>query len=132
MRISDWSSDVCSSDLISVLLALSQAGQWACRRGTRRCTQQLVVQGCIRGRHGVQAELRGDASAPRGTMLTTQRCVCDIGIQRLSHGVRIAGEYQRTGHTSQIGRAAWRARVCLYWLISVVPAAEHKKQQETD
>src|SRR3546814_14722379 len=105
MRISDWSSDVCSSDLTA---ARFQAGVGRRRRRSRdshRCGYQSVLR---RWRsEGVHAgrQLRDER----------ERSLGDRG--------------SAYDHPTEIGRASCRERVCQYVEISVVAVSLKKKKQ---
>src|SRR3546814_12067224 len=104
MRISDWSSDVCSSDLV----AASAVGS-----GVEHLDLPELDNGPLAGsdhaRHqGVGSRLDAAvATDPRG-------------------GVRLA--HDRDREALEIGRASWRERVCQYVEITVV-AVSIKKQK---
>src|SRR3546814_13370210 len=103
MRISDWSSDVCSSDL------------WPCLRGGV-CGKQDPDRSSRRwwkGRFRLRSRLPmnpGPESGPgRGDDCSVPRGGVDL----------------------QIGRASCRERVCQYVSISVVAVSLKKKQVKT-
>src|SRR3546814_13540731 len=111
MRISDWSSDVCSSDLVRLILDAA-----------RRHQHQLVD--ALRMR---QRKTECDRAAQR---IADQCVVADTDrIERLLHAldeerqrifdiVRLVGitvaDQVRQDHAIEIGRAAGRERVCKY------------------
>src|SRR3546814_19843678 len=101
MRISDWSSDVCSSDLCAGL----------CPRPRSRCHSRRA---CACGCKGRRADAHRRPLFRNGTfaegMRRNQRFGCDAGYRCL-----------------QIGRASCRERVCQYVEIVVV-AVELKKK----
>src|SRR3546814_15904450 len=93
MRISDWSSDVCSSDLFSAGHPLEEARQRACERvrlrvgaavrlgeGTREVRRrhevapQRLGQGAEQRRHLVGDEVRCLPRPPRGVKRSEERC----------------------------------------------------------
>src|SRR3546814_6244289 len=84
MRISDWSSDVCSSDLV--------AGDGA--RGLRRVRQGHGIDVVGIGEPGLLAGNRAHAHA----LLDRMRAVLDDAVL----------------HRPEIGRASCRERVCQY------------------
>src|SRR3546814_7225679 len=91
MRISDWSSDVCSSDLTILLQAVAQLA--------RRGTTALYVSGEEAvAQIGLRAQRLGLADAP--VMLAAANSLRDI----------LAGI--DTAMAQEIGRASCRERVC--------------------
>src|SRR3546814_841544 len=100
MRISDWSSDVCSSDLIGQDLALDADALDP--RGV----------GFARDRTDLLGERQRDGGA-RG------RIEPDVGWL----AIRVAGKHRR----NEIGRASCRESVCPYVEISVVAVSLKKK-----
>src|SRR3546814_15204281 len=99
MRISDWSSDVCSSDLIVLGGGDLAMGALGALEGVGRAQRVLVVQAPVdAGRELVQ--------------FAVQRQVADAG--------RRAGAEDRipdaglAGHDAEIGRASCRERVGPY------------------
>src|SRR3546814_15851609 len=103
MRISDWSSDVCSSDLVT-----HHGGEVA------RVELQMLGIGAVAVQHGgdeaVAAGLAGGALAGSGTH---------------GRGPLVGG--RGLGH--EIGRASGRARVCQYVQTPVVAVSFKKTQQ---
>src|SRR3546814_12648801 len=103
MRISDWSSDVCSSDLVAH--RLRQADAMADRHVNRlrvgarpqHCAYRLATVG---ERH------------PRAAAL---------------HGLAVLAVETRLGDANEIGRASFRERVCQYVSLSVVAVSLTKK-----
>src|SRR3546814_4030176 len=116
MRISDWSSDVCSSDLRGALMtAARDAGLGSVR---------LVAEPFAAA---IGAEL--PINAPSGTMIiecgagTTEVAVLSLGGICLTRSVRVGGasldkaiaDHLHFQHKFlEIGRAACRERVCQY------------------
>src|SRR3546814_19549830 len=95
MRISDWSSDVCSSDLIDHLRSAAVAGEADPVRIDKSCGGKLVHR-----------------------ILETVNAVDpDEALQCFGPGrpapanPSLIGSQQRTGLLRQIGRASWRERV---------------------
>src|SRR3546814_14356962 len=98
MRISDWSSDVCSSDLEHPL----HHGRRSCRKGDRR----------LWFAHRRDAQHRQDrrgGQAPRSL---------------LCHKLDLHAEPRLD---PELGRASCRERVCQYVLLSVVAVSLKKK-----
>src|SRR3546814_3698713 len=90
MRISDWSSDVCSSDLV---VSAGYAAQWLWRSAR-----------CAGTESGVRIESRAaDAAA-------SDEC-CGAG---LVAGVRALPDADPARQSAEIGRASCRERVCQY------------------
>src|SRR3546814_19286717 len=114
MRISDWSSDVCSSDL---------------EYRTKR-TVELLWQGnwAYALKHGVNA-MFGCASFP-GVHPEEHA----LALSFLHHNVQATGEWAVAALTDQycdmdqIGRASLRERVCPYVYIPVVAGSYNKKK----
>src|SRR3546814_15461861 len=89
MRISDWSSDVCSSDLLTLYVvrkALEQCRRW------RDAGHDLTISVTLSARN-----------------LFDQHLVADIGI-----AIEAAGVPPRALPLEQIGRASGRERVWKY------------------
>src|SRR3546814_16238754 len=107
MRISDWSSDVCSSDLISILLdRFAQGGIWGAAIGTGVLTAALsaimnnmptVLVGAlsIDGSHA--------SGVVKEAMIYANVIGCDLG-----------PKITPIGSLAKIGRASCRERVCQY------------------
>src|SRR3546814_4116887 len=95
MRISDWSSDVCSSDLLDLSVPDGQA----------------VFHDLVRTAYAVTGNLRGDVPAKLGlTYETLGRVKPEIVCGHLT-------AYGRSGPRAawpEIGRASCRERVCPY------------------
>src|SRR3546814_15788464 len=102
MRISDWSSDVCSSDLAADPQPRRR------RAGAERICSGLLFTACRRRPH----HHRSDADLERRAGLP--------GYARPLHA--------RTGGRMEIGRASWRERVCQYVKISVGAVSLKKKK----
>src|SRR3546814_13333760 len=101
MRISDWSSDVCSSDL--------------CGRASR--PPRSV---------GVSNTAAGCATAVRSSCRRLRRAQLALQITRRRVDSEASGD---RGATEQIGRASCRERVCQYVSISVVAVSLKKKEK---
>src|SRR3546814_18105597 len=112
MRISDWSSDVCSSDL-------------ALR--TRKIDVLILPSELALDRLHIVSHALG--------LLDQLLRLADLRLQRLQHSQRQALEVARLIDQrsclvlEQIGRASCRDRVCKYVSISVV-AVSFKKQKQ--
>src|SRR3546814_19684589 len=100
MRISDWSSDVCSSDLVAVL-------------------ENAFAKVRPRENHAERIERRPglDRAAADHAALRKRPRAAAGGRARISNG-----------DAGQIGRASCRERVCQYVSISVVAVSLKKKQ----
>src|SRR3546814_6311304 len=97
MRISDWSSDVCSSDLMSVQQIVGiEPGQ----------TDDIIVCPVV-----IEIEIQGASKDRiRIFIMAAQREAC------FGRTVELVGGRQKTFQSClrQIGRASWRERVCQY------------------
>src|SRR3546814_11953304 len=103
MRISDWSSDVCSSD--------------------------LGVNGSIEGDEIVYrdyADVSVAVSAPQGLVVPVVRDADKLSFAQVEKTIADFGKRAKDG--TQIGSASCRERVCQYVSISVV-AVELKKKK---
>src|SRR3546814_7167110 len=100
MRISDWSSDVCSSDLTICLAYVSQ--QWP---STLLTTRQLVGYRSIYGQ-------RWPISANRNRIMENRHRVV-IQPYSLNPGPKF-GHPNADPTVYEIGRASCRERVCQY------------------
>src|SRR3546814_11826076 len=125
MRISDWSSDVCSSDLEGVLARDDLLGKAEDTRPVipRLFAHPLVVEADdVRVRAVINRE--GDALA---LALIEQRGelqdVADRGPAKTIQALVVVP------HDAQIGRASCRERVCPYVSIPGVAVSLHKKKQ---
>src|SRR3546814_15712798 len=101
MRISDWSSDVCSSDLLGIVRLIENRAQY-------------LVASPAAGRHRQTDGLEGHEAAVQ----IVQR---SGGAQRLLPFADPGQDFVIVA--SEIGRASCRARVCQYVYISVVSVA---------
>src|SRR3546814_7290133 len=96
MRISDWSSDVCSSDLIISSTRIRQALKSGdCETATRLLTRPFTIEGVVQ--HGDKL----------GRTIGFPTANIDMG-----HYLRPA--YGIYAVRAQIGRASCRERVCQY------------------
>src|SRR3546814_19056926 len=139
MRISDWSSDLCSSDLL-------HRAQDFLRRGCGACVPALLAE---HREHRCRSPWRG---APGETLLSARplgQIGPNCGASRQSTGRRgTRGLIPQTSdrqvfgrpgfwkeapavRTSKIGRASCRERVCQYVWISVVAVSLKKKKKNT-
>src|SRR3546814_11964661 len=118
MRISDWSSDVCSSDLVSrhqaVAVAAQQPRRLPCAPEAQRGLEALLR---LREERALRRRDAGDAE----------------GAQHRSRALRPRlarppGSSLQSLQARQIGRASCRERVCQYGEISVVAEALKKKK----
>src|SRR3546814_20373579 len=110
MRISDWSSDVCSSDLLNSGLP-------------RPDTQRVITQGRV---IGIENECRAIIRMPDQVGMVHKR-VRFPAIAPLVHEMH---DKRMTTSTTyiQIGTASCRARVCQYVKISVVAVLLNKNK----
>src|SRR3546814_14195122 len=125
MRISDWSSDVCSSDLSRKVQELeARLGAQLLHRTTRKLG--LTEAGNVYYEHSqrIARELDEAESAvsqlqggPRGWLRVT--APYSLGIERIAP---LLGEFQ-------IGSASCRERVCPYVSISAVAVSLKQKTQ---
>src|SRR3546814_12101575 len=128
MLISDWSSDVCSSDLLSGVLARARAPVDQLRHAraqfdqAHQCrfghAQHLVVPAAHR-RHEI--EHVGEPCLGVAAEMRVVRGARDAGFKRGFGGVDL-----------EIGRASCRERVGQYGEISVVAVTLKKKKKTTD
>src|SRR3546814_15616903 len=106
MRISDWSSDVCSSDLP----AFPGGGFWGAL-----AHRQKAVSGSSR---------RCSGNAAAGIFIDAASGHVDDG---LCHDGAFCAEHGLARPVPEIGRASCRERVCQYVSISVVAVSLKKK-----
>src|SRR3546814_10958016 len=110
MRISDWSSDVCSSDLGRHPGALHPAGHRAGERYEGLRLSEIEM-------HALTPEhLRGFRSAGALAPIPDDQWGEAVAFVRRGEVLGIAGGWHSGG---EIGRASGRERVCLYGSISV-------------
>src|SRR3546814_5941573 len=102
MRIRDWSSDVCSSDLVALMLAYYIVSR---AHGRRSMTPTWKYWGASRG----DPIARSKPNFSRSNASTTVPCC-------------------RSGRFGKIRRASCRERVCQEVYIQVVSASFKKKQ----
>src|SRR3546814_958112 len=97
MRISDWSSYVCSSDLVDAATRLTN-------RANDTCGLQAMLGCCLDIAVGLgQFEIAVDQS-PGGNARHLGFCVPHLAIHKVGVG----------GSAKEIGRASCRERVCQY------------------
>src|SRR3546814_17226256 len=101
MRISDWSSDVCSSDLVGDLLRTLEALARQCRQA------DLEIFGDREMRKDMPA-LRDEADPGAGAFVSAHRG------HVVAVDVDIAARDGDLAHERQIGRAPCRERGCQY------------------
>src|SRR3546814_19893459 len=123
MRISDWSSDVCSSDLGGDQFGLGRRFQIGATERQRPLETAVLVEDHAIGDQRRPGQMVGEAI---GTVAI---------FSQVQHGkwLRWRRWRMRTGAKSgsrQIGRATWRERVCQYGLYSVVAGALKKNRIE--
>src|SRR3546814_14805683 len=106
MRISDWSSDVCSSDLYSYL------------GGVAAHVLPVPMMNIING--GEHADNPIDIQ---------EFMIMPVGADNLAEEVRWGSEIFHTLKKRQIGRASCRERVCQYVEISVGAVSLKKKKK---
>src|SRR3546814_13585217 len=106
MRISDWSSDVCSSDLL-VGVGLAEHLQ---RLGGEFCLRHLAVTVRVKLREHVASHL-----AMTHVVAAHYLAVAALAIAPFFSARRVGGvKFGLADLAVQIGRAACRVRVCVY------------------
>src|SRR3546814_8059488 len=103
MRISDWSSDVCSSDLMTVVTTAPTYLFWRCAQPELRVPRYFLEQLGERG--GVKVAIGPHGSAtPRAAL---QKLGCDALVLGEAEEaiVELADSTDWTGVSGQIGRA---------------------------
>src|SRR3546814_13355125 len=103
MRISDWSSDVCSSDL--------------------HCSTVFIV--CSKASEEQLKDINGKMMARKKKIAEMQQAMMQ---QAEAQQVAARQQQQAMLQQAQIGRASCRERVCQYVEISVVGGELKKKQ----
>src|SRR3546814_20124465 len=98
MRISDWSSDVCSSDLMDVVDTRTVAADFF----SRRITQRGAVADVVIDAETVRRKLRNEAG---------QRLRGKVGFKDDLQAVPTQTLTHRQQAIEQNGSAAWRERV---------------------
>src|SRR3546814_11333783 len=123
MRISDWSSDVCSSDLHAT------AGNRPAVRDHRLHPALALLE----ADHRLPPDLAAQAQEAAGQFLHEAEVVHrvpDIGIEHRPLEDRCEARLELPQFLRlQIGRASWRERVCPYVSISVVAVSLKKKKK---
>src|SRR3546814_20296117 len=110
MRISDWSSDVCSSDLLPLRYATRVPGDGFGVPGGDWGRDPLCRYGPFRAQGGGPELVDAGLSVPDAQLYGSGRA---------------AARHTRSGR--EIGRASCRERVCQYVSISVVAVSLKKK-----
>src|SRR3546814_12129898 len=108
MRISDWSSDVCSSDLIAGLARLGafNTHQQIALRSLDAHVGRQVLGGCSKGRVGYRfGQALGIDATDSHRGAKAFRRFRGAGLLELS-------QRPVAGLLGAIGRASWRERVC--------------------
>src|SRR3546814_3492866 len=101
MRISDWSSDVCSSDL-------GWRTEWArTGRAVAKCAGWNAIAATDSGE-----EAAAPTALPRQAALALGRNTTNL--QHLERGLQELAARLAADHHAQIGRASCRERVCQY------------------
>src|SRR3546814_16368859 len=122
MRISDWSSDVCSSDLIGNLDLTRSGGR------------EAGVVAAFPVALGDQIMLVTDAGklirSPVDDIRIAGRTTRGVTLFRIDESERIVS-VAYLPEDEEIGRASCRERVCQYVLISVVPVTLKKTKHNT-
>src|SRR3546814_14605127 len=114
MRISDWSSDVCSSDLMGVAEPAHREDR--SRRDQRQAASAAEVGVELRDAPRAGGPLDGKGRAVE--MLFGPSLACDVADD---HGTPVPGK---------TGRASCRERLCQYGVISVVAVLLTKKKKK--
>src|SRR3546814_13797281 len=114
MRISDWSSDVCSSDLFAPEIAARIKGAaQEIRAGAGELREAAILNLDLRG----FTALAGRLPPPAAMRLLAE------------YQQRLVPVIQRHGGSIEIGTASWRERGCQYVWISVGAVSLKKKQK---
>src|SRR3546814_17308077 len=122
MRISDWSSDVCSSDLIDRLTIGAE--------GQAMAAKKAVEDGNFTVESVETKPATRNPPPPFTTSTLQQEAARKLGFSA-SHTLRIAqGLYEDGAITYKIGRESRRERVCQYVKISVVAATLKNKNKK--
>src|SRR3546814_12329406 len=114
MRISDWSSDVCSSDLSASVKGYANSSSFAMGKfGLRGLCQSLARELQPRGIHVAHFVIDGGIGRPRPDGAQPDGAQPDDALpdDALLAPDAIAETYL---HVHQIGRASCRVRVCQY------------------
>src|SRR3546814_8893318 len=113
MRISDWSSDVCSSDLVA--LPLARADMVERERGQRFGEpRQLMVMRCEEATAFVHLMHRLDHRPGERKPVIGRGAAPDLVQYDEALRGRLREDRRGLDHLDQIGRASCRERVCQY------------------
>src|SRR3546814_10610730 len=96
MRISDWSSDVCSSDLLSLMALILAAG--------------LVVDDAIVVLENIARHIDDGMPPLKAAYVGTR----EVGFTLLSMNLSLVVVFVSILYMGEIGRASCRERVCQY------------------
>src|SRR3546814_20027364 len=121
MRISDWSSDVCSSDLAS----WGQSGVLVVRAAAQKTSEQDTASGNAR-------TAAADTYTPNEIVVTAQKReekIIDVPIAMTALSSAALDDHKIEGGAA-IGSASCRARVCQSVEISGVAASLKKKNKK--
>src|SRR3546814_4655637 len=105
MRISDWSSDVCSSDLPRLLICSKLCWHWCHRMRPGPKPQEFLLSGC---HLALQQSDLSCSSRARLMRLKAQQFL------NLPPKIVARLDGRRTADRAEIGRASCRERVCQY------------------
>src|SRR3546814_18594837 len=150
MRISDWSSDVCSSDLVMVVVVDAYgfgSRETPDNRGrltpTRpdlmfrtRDQRMQAVQDLMRTvdylqtREDVRADAIGYNGVSMGTRIGVPFIALDPRVRAASLFVGGSGDYSRFVTGGKVGKASTRGRVCKYGKITVVAVTIQKQNHK--
>src|SRR3546814_17591000 len=125
MRISDWSSDVCSSDLIkahrlTLIFCNTRGLAELIFQDLWKINEDDLPIGVHHGSLSVEVRRRMEAAMGEGRIRAlVATASLDLGVDR--------GDVDLV----KIGRAACRDRVCQYWWILEVAATLNKKTNQT-
>src|SRR3546814_7526861 len=111
MRISDWSSDVCSSDLMSLASMIDATNQY------RTAKQKLLNQEMAKINPDLIHKIGDFAQTiiPLATASMTSKAVEELNGQPVWSRIKaVFAEGHTKGELRQLGRASCRERVCQY------------------
>src|SRR3546814_16050039 len=111
MRISDWSSDVCSSDLFGLGDESIGAGAWIADAGAIGCNGDHDFHSLPKISTSIDVRVRTLKSPGERDLAFRMQLIVEAGIDRVH----------------QIGRASCRERVCQNVSISLVAVSLKKK-----
>src|SRR3546814_2420616 len=112
MRISDWSSDVCSSDLISTgMVALSYQSLLTTLNANEFLTKERTV---LLARVLASSDIGLEPDILNGSKMPKSEDTVVLFATPAADPIRPTPEYQLAALTLQIGRASCRERVCQY------------------